>query len=125
MNVKTQWFKRCIYWVLSLCLCATLLIGCTSNKPVVVDTQRTLAEQIHPGDMVTVTMQDGKERTFRVIEVRDNELVGHKRTVNIADVKDMSVVKVNAGKTFAAGLGGFAVGIMTVAFIVVIAIAGA
>lgn len=125
MNVKTQWFKRCIYWVLSLCLCATLLIGCTSNKPVVVDTQRTLAEQIHPGDMVTVTMQDGKERTFRVIEVRDNELVGHKRTVNIADVKDMSVVKVNAGKTFAAGLGGFTVGIMTVAFIVVIAIAGA
>jgi len=123
--MKTQWFKRCIYWVLSLCLCVTALIGCTSNKPIVVDTQRTLTEQIHPGDMVTVTMQDGKERTFRVIEVRDNELVGHKRTVNIADVKDMSVVKVNAGKTFAAGLGGFTVGIMTVAFIVVIAIAGA
>jgi len=123
--MKTNWLKRCTYWMLSVCLCALVLNGCTSAKPVVVDTQRTLTEQVHPGDMVTVTMQDGKERTFRVIEVRDNELVGHKRTVNIADVKDISVVKVNAGKTFAAGLGGFTVGIMTVAFIVVIAIAGA
>jgi len=125
MITKMNWLKRWTRWVLCLGLCGVVLVGCIANKPVVIDTDRSLADQVRPGDMVTVTMQDGRQRTFRVIEVRDEELVGHKRTVNIEDVKDISVVKVNAGKTFAAGLGGFTIGMMTVAFIVVVAIAGA
>ena len=95
--------------------------GCTSMQPVNPQPETTLADTIRqealpaPGDEVRITGRDGHRLQGKVARV-DRELIvlesGH--AIRIDNVAALHIRKVSAGRTAAAGVGGWlAIAIVT------------
>jgi hypothetical protein len=78
--------------------------GCTSYKSVEGQATEVTISELKVGDTVQVVTADAKKIQFTIEEVRDDELIGEGVHVRKEDIRLVSVKRVDAGQTAAAGV---------------------
>ena len=83
---------------------ASFVVACTTTQPIDLGAASALAEEVHPGDDVTITTRDGRELTFEVVRVEDDALVGATERVERDEIAELEVTRLSPLRT--AGLAG-------------------
>ncbi|QBY05806.1 hypothetical protein E2K93_16185 [Thalassotalea sp. HSM 43] len=87
---------------LSFCLFVLFIGGCSTFHEVKPNEQGSfvsLAEQVKVRDYVIVTMKDDTRHKFRIEQITDTQLVGKDVSVEIADIKELTIKEAEVAKT--------------------------
>ena len=104
--------KKILCLLLSICL-----VACTNRVSVASTQPKDLRAQLRAGDTVQVQLQSGKSVQLVLVRVTDQELVGEKARVPLADVQSVSAERTSTGKS-AAVVAGIAAGVVVLGIVI-------
>jgi hypothetical protein len=102
MNSARQ-FHSCFTTRLQRCLAGLVacafLNACTTMRPVATADLAKLPSIVKAGDDVACTLRDGSHLAFKVAAIEPEALVGASRRVPVADIAQLEIKRIDAGKT--------------------------
>ena len=109
-------FVGALRWMRAVALTTVIcfaVTGCMSVRPVHLPSpdKPDYVLRIKPGRKVVATLQDGTVKSFELVSMDQETLVGKDVRVPIADIKELKVERLNQGRTWtAATVGGVILG---------------
>lgn len=103
--------SRNVYSGLLAALCALVICGCTSLRPVNV-TQEPERGALKKGDTVVVTTQTGEIHTFTLVDITEGGIHGRELSVPFSEIRLLQIRRVDARRTVLLTLGVIGLGVI-------------
>ncbi len=78
---------------------ALVVAACTTTRPIDPAAPASLAEEVRPGDRVSITTRDGRALAFEVVTVEPDALLGAEQRVERNEIATLEVTQTSVAKT--------------------------